>query len=62
MDPNNAMYPIAYALLEIENKETWTWFSELLIEDVAIMRNNCIVLSMTNKNGGSMRWRSICLE
>lgn len=30
------MYPIAYSLVKIENKESWGWFMELLLEDLGI--------------------------
>ncbi|XP_061989340.1 uncharacterized protein LOC133707897 [Rosa rugosa] len=30
------MFPIAYAVVEIENKETWTWFMEYLVEDLEL--------------------------
>ncbi|WVZ18264.1 hypothetical protein V8G54_005586 [Vigna mungo] len=33
-DGNEQMLPIAYAVVEVENKESWTWFLELLIEDL----------------------------
>ncbi|XP_017441060.1 uncharacterized protein LOC108346492 [Vigna angularis] len=33
-DPNDHMLPMTYAIVEVENKETWTWFLELLIEDL----------------------------
>ncbi|XP_014499221.1 uncharacterized protein LOC106760274 [Vigna radiata var. radiata] len=33
-DENDQMMPLAYAVVEVENKETWTWFMELLIEDL----------------------------
>ncbi|XP_017416555.1 uncharacterized protein LOC108327351 [Vigna angularis] len=33
-DANDQMMPLAYAIVEVENKETWTWFMELLIEDI----------------------------
>ncbi|XP_017410575.1 uncharacterized protein LOC108322825 [Vigna angularis] len=33
-DPNEQMLPLAYAIVEVENKETWSWFLELLIEDL----------------------------
>ncbi|WVY90703.1 hypothetical protein V8G54_036217 [Vigna mungo] len=35
-DGNEQMLPIAYAIVEVENKDLWTWFLELLIEDFAI--------------------------
>ncbi|WVZ06347.1 hypothetical protein V8G54_019693 [Vigna mungo] len=31
---NDQMLPLAYAIVEVKNKETWTWFMELLIEDL----------------------------
>jgi len=28
------MLPIACAVVEVENKDTWTWFLEFLIDDL----------------------------
>ncbi|XP_052724071.1 uncharacterized protein LOC128193916 [Vigna angularis] len=33
-DPNDQMVPLAYAVVEVENKDSWTWFLQLLIEDL----------------------------
>ncbi|XP_014499589.1 uncharacterized protein LOC106760697 [Vigna radiata var. radiata] len=33
-DPNDQMLPLAYAIVEVENKETWSWFLQLLIADL----------------------------
>ncbi|WVZ03970.1 hypothetical protein V8G54_024776 [Vigna mungo] len=33
-DGNDQMCPLAYAVVEVENKDTWTWFLELLIDDL----------------------------
>ncbi|XP_060200838.1 uncharacterized protein LOC132629119 [Lycium barbarum] len=33
-DGNNQMLPIAWAVVEYENKTTWTWFMKILIEDL----------------------------
>ncbi|XP_014515645.1 uncharacterized protein LOC106773469 [Vigna radiata var. radiata] len=33
-DANDQMMPLAYAVVEVKNKETWKWFMELLIEDL----------------------------
>ncbi|XP_022640537.1 uncharacterized protein LOC106770521 [Vigna radiata var. radiata] len=33
-DANDQMLPLAYAIIEVVNKDTWTWFLELLIEDL----------------------------
>ena len=40
-DPNDQMLPIAYAVVESENKESWTWFLELLIGDLG-GREECL--------------------
>ena len=36
MDGNNQIYPIAWAVVSVENKENWTWFMKCLIEDLGI--------------------------
>ncbi|XP_008245107.1 PREDICTED: uncharacterized protein LOC103343214 [Prunus mume] len=36
VDGNNGLFPIAYAVAEIENKDSWIWFLSLLIEDLGI--------------------------
>ena len=33
-EENDQMLPIAFAVVEVENKDSWTWFLELLIEDI----------------------------
>ncbi|XP_017412920.1 uncharacterized protein LOC108324484 [Vigna angularis] len=33
-DPNDQMLPLAYAVVEVENKDIWTWFLQLLIQDL----------------------------
>ena len=33
-DGNDQMLRIAYAVVEVKNKDSWTWFLELLIEDI----------------------------
>ena len=36
IDPNNQMFPFAYAVVEAELKDSWVWFLELLVEDLNI--------------------------
>ncbi|XP_017428843.2 uncharacterized protein LOC108336910 [Vigna angularis] len=33
-DGNEQMCPLAYAVVEVENKDSWQWFLELLIDDL----------------------------
>ncbi|VVA39101.1 PREDICTED: transposon, partial [Prunus dulcis] len=48
VDPNNGMYPIVYAVAEVENYETWSWFCQLLAEDLRI-ENNTRYVFITDK-------------
>ncbi|BFG37403.1 hypothetical protein CerSpe_236770 [Prunus speciosa] len=36
VDGNNGIFPIAYVVAEIKNKDSWIWFLSLLIEDLGI--------------------------
>ena len=40
IDANNSSFPVAYAVVEEENKSSWTWFLELLVDDIAIVNQN----------------------
>ncbi|KAJ9552780.1 hypothetical protein OSB04_016825 [Centaurea solstitialis] len=33
-DANNQIYPLAWAVVAVENKETWKWFVDLLVDDI----------------------------
>ena len=33
-DANDQMLPLAYAIVEVENKETWKWFLKILVDDL----------------------------
>jgi hypothetical protein len=33
-DANNQMYPVAFAVVEAEIKDSWTWFLEALLSDL----------------------------
>ncbi|KAI3703759.1 hypothetical protein L1987_73954 [Smallanthus sonchifolius] len=34
IDPNNGIYPLAYAIVEAENKLSWTWFLQCVADDL----------------------------
>ncbi|GKC80364.1 transposase, MuDR, plant [Tanacetum coccineum] len=36
-DGNNQIYPIAWAVVNVENKENWSWFMKCLIDDLGIV-------------------------
>ncbi|KAL0316886.1 UNVERIFIED_CONTAM: hypothetical protein Sradi_5566800 [Sesamum radiatum] len=36
VDPNNNLYPIAYAVVQRENRDTWEWFLTVLKQDLDI--------------------------
>ncbi|KAJ6853216.1 uncharacterized protein M6B38_251800 [Iris pallida] len=38
-DANNSFFPIAWAVVEIENKETWNWFMDQLLDALGMDGN-----------------------
>ncbi|XP_052620946.1 uncharacterized protein LOC111915798 [Lactuca sativa] len=49
-DANNQVYPICWAVVDIENKQNWKWFLELLSEDVGVQEGgDLIVISDQHK-------------
>ncbi|KAL6209772.1 hypothetical protein ACLB2K_020711 [Fragaria x ananassa] len=51
IDANNKIFPIAYAMVERESEETWTWFLGYLQQDVKIERDSSYVF-ITDKQKG----------
>ena len=39
-DGNDNIFPIAYAIVEIENKSSWTWFLQCLLHDIRHVDEN----------------------
>lgn len=37
IDPNDCIYPIAIAVVEVESKASWKWFLQTLKEDLGIV-------------------------
>ncbi|XP_021979897.1 uncharacterized protein LOC110876021 [Helianthus annuus] len=40
VDCNNGLYPVCYAIVESESLSSWTWFLELLGDDLGLQRNS----------------------
>ncbi|GJT46594.1 mutator type transposase [Tanacetum coccineum] len=40
VDLNNGIYPLAYAIVESENKDLWKWFLECVGDDLDLFRNS----------------------
>ncbi|CAL9003282.1 unnamed protein product [Prunus brigantina] len=51
VDGNNGMFPLAYAVVEIESKASWIWFLELLIADLGI-QNGLAWVFISDKQKG----------
>jgi hypothetical protein len=34
LDANDDIFPIAYAICETKNRDTWAWFLKLLLDDI----------------------------
>nr|GEY50068.1 transposase, mutator type [Tanacetum cinerariifolium] len=40
VDPNNGIYPFAYAIVKSENKDSWKWFLECVGDDLYLFINS----------------------
>jgi len=40
VDPNNGIYPVAYAIVEAGSRTSWTWFLECLGDDLDLRHNS----------------------
>ncbi|KAJ9542857.1 hypothetical protein OSB04_029363 [Centaurea solstitialis] len=50
-DANNQIYPIAWAVVEVESKYSWKWFLEYLIEDIGIIDGLGVTLMSDQHKG-----------
>ncbi|XP_074289074.1 uncharacterized protein LOC141614215 [Silene latifolia] len=48
-DGNCNIYPVAWAIVEVENTATWIWFLELLIKDLQALGENITFISDRQK-------------
>ncbi|KAL6189220.1 hypothetical protein ACLB2K_040609 [Fragaria x ananassa] len=51
IDANNGMFPIAFAVTEVENQEAWTWFLEYLKDDLKIERDSSYTFIIDKQKG-----------
>ena len=49
-DGNNTIFPVAWAVVEVENKDSWTWFLSLLVADIQFTQGEGLtIMSDTQK-------------
>ncbi|XP_023731200.2 uncharacterized protein LOC111878947 [Lactuca sativa] len=51
VDSNNGIYPLAYALVENETKNSWTWFLEQLGDDLELYANSNFTFILDRQKG-----------
>nr|KAJ0219410.1 hypothetical protein LSAT_V11C300125710 [Lactuca sativa] len=60
-DANNHTYPVAWAVVAVENKETWKWFLDLLINDIGMgVRYRLTIISNQHKERGPVAEHRQC--
>nr|GEV43642.1 phospholipase-like protein [Tanacetum cinerariifolium] len=52
-DGNNHIYLVAWAVVNVKNKDNWTWFLELLKEDLGCSGGNGLTLIGAGGSGGA---------
>ncbi|XP_023753694.1 uncharacterized protein LOC111902053 [Lactuca sativa] len=50
-DANNHIFPIAWAVVAVENKETWKWFLDLLLDDIEMRIGHGLTLISDQHKG-----------
>lgn len=48
VDANNGIYPVAYVVVDAQNKASWCWFLKLLGEDLGI-ESNCMFTFISDR-------------
>ena len=54
MDPNDCIYPLAFAVVEVENTDTWKWFLSNLKSDLGILNTEPWTI-MSDKQKGLIK-------
>ncbi|WOL01268.1 hypothetical protein Cni_G09984 [Canna indica] len=47
-DPNDQYYPLAVAMVESKNMDSWKWFLQILLDDIG-RNKNCVFISDQQK-------------
>ncbi|CAI9261002.1 unnamed protein product [Lactuca saligna] len=50
-DANNHIYPLAWAVVAVESKETWKWFVDLLLDDIGMGNGHGLTLISDQHKG-----------
>ena len=50
-DANNQIYPVAWAVVTVENKESWMWFMKLLIADLGMELGRGLTIISDHQKG-----------
>ena len=61
MDGNHNIYPVAWAVVETENTETWCWFKDLLMEETQKREGAGLTRESDGQKGGVSRMLAGCL-
>ncbi|KAG8379339.1 hypothetical protein BUALT_Bualt07G0078100 [Buddleja alternifolia] len=51
IDPNNCLYPLAYAVVSNETRQNWEWFLTLLKEDLNMVRDDAYTFISDKQKG-----------
>nr|GFB40629.1 hypothetical protein [Tanacetum cinerariifolium] len=51
VDPNNGIYPLAYAIVESENKDSWKCFLECVGDDLDLFKNSNFTFISNRQKG-----------
>lgn len=60
-DPNDGMYPVAWAHVEAENNQSWDWFLALLKDDLGIINDGAFTF-ISDKQKVSLLVCLFCIQ
>ncbi|XP_060962048.1 uncharacterized protein LOC133032194 [Cannabis sativa] len=56
IDANNSMFPLAYAIVEKENTDSWTWFVGLVKEDINVVDTRSSLSYLIDRKASRKLW------